>query len=45
LKAGIFVGPQIHKLMKDKDFEKTINTREKEKKRHGPPSDLLLKTF
>jgi hypothetical protein len=30
LKAGIFVGPQIHKLMKDKDFEKTMNVREKE---------------
>jgi hypothetical protein len=30
LKAGIFVGPQIHKLMKDKDFEKTMNAREKE---------------
>jgi hypothetical protein len=29
LKAGIFVGPQIHKLMKDKDFEKTMNAREK----------------
>jgi ADP-glucose pyrophosphorylase len=30
LKAGIFVGPQSHKLMKDKDFEKTMNAREKE---------------
>jgi hypothetical protein len=29
LKAGIFVGPQIHKLMKEKDFEKTTNAREK----------------
>jgi hypothetical protein len=29
LKAGIFVGPQIHKLM-DKDFEKTMNARENE---------------
>jgi hypothetical protein len=30
LKAGIFVGPQIYKLMKDKDIEKTMNAREKE---------------
>jgi hypothetical protein len=30
LKAGIFVGPQIHKLKKDKDFEKIMNARGKE---------------
>jgi hypothetical protein len=30
MKAGISVRPQIHKLMKDKDFEKTMNAREKE---------------
>lgn len=30
LKAGIFVGPQIKKLMKDEEFEQTMNEREKE---------------
>lgn len=30
LKAGIFVGPQIHKLMKNKHFWKTMNARETE---------------
>ena len=30
LKAGIFVCPQIHELMKDDDFEKTMNEREKD---------------
>lgn len=29
LKEGIFVGPQIRKLMKDVDFEKTMTTKEK----------------
>ncbi|KAJ8716001.1 hypothetical protein PYW08_013286 [Mythimna loreyi] len=28
LKEGIFVGPQIRKLMKDTDFEKTLNDNE-----------------
>lgn len=30
LKEGIFVGPDIRKLMKDKEFETSMTTREKE---------------
>ena len=39
--AGIFVGPQIKKLMKDEEFEQAMNEREKEA---WPPSDQLLNT-
>ena len=29
LKEAIFVGPDIHKLMKDKEFETSMTTKEK----------------